>query len=139
MKSSRFHPNSAPILSGEGKVRDLFFGCDDEAEEDYKMSYHQRKHSRYPKPPTTEDGHSVGNNSSKGGSSSKAILDSLTKKQTNPWKNSKHRNEQLSHGNKQVYTNLVSSPLVPKAILDSPMKKQTNPWKNSKHRNEQLS
>jgi len=115
-KFPRFHPNSAPVLSGEGKVGDIFFGCDDEGEEDWKMSYHQRKHSKYPNPPATEDGRSFENNSIKSGSSSKATLNSLMKKQTNPWKKSKHRNDQLLVGNKQVYTNLVSSPLVPKVI-----------------------
>jgi len=116
LKTPRFHPNSAPVLSGEGRVGDMFFGRYDEDEEDWMISYHQRKHSKYPEPPATEDGRSLDNISSQSGSSSKAISGSLMKKQTNPWKNSKRSKDQLLLGKKQCYTNLVTSPLVPKVI-----------------------
>jgi len=114
-KLSPFHPKSVPVLSERGNVGDLFFGRYDEVDEDCQMSYHQRKHSKYPIPPATEDGRSVGNISSQSGSTSIPISDSLMKKQTNPWKNSKRRKDKLSIGQKG-YANLVSSPLVPKVI-----------------------
>jgi len=111
-KPPRLHPMSAPVKLGGGKNGDIFFGINDEDEEEWEMSYHQRRHSRYP---VTEDCSSVGDNS-QSGSLVTAMSVSSTKKVTNPWKSSKCTIDQSSLWKKPGYTQMVTSPLVPKVI-----------------------
>jgi len=112
-KTTTLYPMSAPVkLPGRSKGGDIFFGINDEDEEEWEMSYHQRRHSRYN---TTEDVSSGGDNS-QSGSLVTPMSVSSTKKVTNPWKSSKCAMDQSSLWKKPVYSQMVTSPLVPKVI-----------------------
>jgi len=110
-KPQTLHPLSAPVKLPGSKDGDIFFGINDE-EEEWEMSYHQRKHSRYN---TSEDVSSDGDNS-QSGSLVTPMSVSSTKKVTNPWKSPKCTMDQSSLWKKPVYSQMVSSPLVPKVI-----------------------
>jgi len=115
-KTPRSHPKSSPVLSEVDSVGDIFFDFFEEVDEGRKISWHQRKRSRFQDSGSTEDGCSMGGNANESGSPAKAISDCPMKKQTNPWKNAKHQQEPLPLGTELCYDNLVSSPLVPKVI-----------------------
>jgi len=111
-KPRTLYPMSAPVKLPRNKGGDIFFGINDEDEEEWEMSYHQRRHSRYN---TTEDVSSVGDNS-QNGSQVTPMSVSSTKKVTNPWKSSKSTMDQSSLWRKPVCSQMVTSPLVPKVI-----------------------
>jgi len=112
---SQLLPKSAPVKSEDGNAGDVFFGLNDYDEEKWEMSYHQRRHSRYPNVAVTEEETFIGDNSPSG-SLLTAMSVSSNKKVTNPWKSPKSRSEQNSLWKKSAYSQMVSSPLVPKVI-----------------------
>jgi len=112
---SKLLPKSAPVNSEDVNNGDVFFGLNDDDEEKWEMSYHQRRHSRYPNAAVTEEVASIGDNSPSG-SLVTAMSVSSNKKVTNPWKSPKCRSAPSSLWKKSSYSHMVTSPLVPKVI-----------------------